>query len=196
MSVSAGRAEAERRIDEVQAIVAQMVRKEVKSSPYHEVDDLIQDGMVGVFLHIDKWDPTRSNLRTFVWMTARSWVFGRILKRDTYDCHKVNLHKLSLDAPMLRSKTPHGRDRLLGEVVPSDYDIEDDVSKRVDAQRAVEALDSLGDKRIKEIVLKRYIIDGGRTLREIGQELGVSHQRVKQLEKIGINRLQVMLKGK
>ncbi len=194
MHSSLGRAEAERRIDEVRAIIAKMIHTEVKWTIHHDTDDLIQDAMIGVFTHIDKWDPNRSSLSNFVWLTAKSWVFSHVLARDQYDCHKVNVSKLSLDAPYVKSRTVFGRDRTLADIIPLDYDIEEDVMVRVELKNAIDTLERMGDKRIKDIILKRNIIDGGRNQREIANDLGISHQRVCQLEKLGLDRLRRMLR--
>ena len=160
MDASVGRREAERRIDEVQAIVAKMIRTEVNIPAHHELDDLIQDGMVGVFTHIDKWDPEISKFSNYVWLIARSYVFGHVLARDQYACHKINLMTLSLDA-----------------------------------QRALELLGGMKDKRIQEIIRRRYT-GSEKNQREIAKEMGITHQRVSQLERDGLRYLRRKLMDK
>lgn len=192
---SVGRREAERRIDEVRAIVAKMIRTEVKPSAHHELDDLIQDGMVGVFTHIDKWNPEISKFSNYVWLTARSYIFGHVLARDQYACHKINLMTLSLDAPYAKSNIPYSRDLMLYEIIPSDYDLEEAAGNSVDAQRALNLLGDVKDKRIQEIVRQRYTGEE-RTQREIARELGITHQRVCQLERAGLNHMRKRLMGK
>jgi RNA polymerase primary sigma factor len=98
-------------------------------------------------------------------------------------------HPLSLDAPI-------GEDSSLGQLVPDllipspeDEAFRDDVVHRVQ-----EALTTL-PLREREILFRRFGLDGDeeQTLEEVGDQMGVTRERVRQLEARALRRLGLLL---
>jgi RNA polymerase primary sigma factor len=94
-------------------------------------------------------------------------------------------HPLSLDAPI-------GEDTSLGQLVP-DLTIPspEEVTLRDDVIRRVQAALACLPMREREILFQRFGLDGEdeQTLEEVGDRLGVTRERVRQLEARALRRL-------
>jgi RNA polymerase primary sigma factor len=91
----------------------------------------------------------------------------------------------SLDAP----SGDDGSRSLLDQLADPDVvAADDDAGDRQMAERLRTCLDKIGDVRLRTILASRFGLDGTptRTLREIGDELGLSRERVRQLEATAI----------
>ena len=94
---------------------------------------------------------------------------------------------LSLDAPV----TEDGA--ILGEMVPSKVPNQEELVSKLEyeadrAARLESALLKLKPKE-REVIEKRYLSESSKRLKEIGSELGVSKQRVAQIEQKAIEKL-------
>lgn len=191
--MESGRQAIERRIDEVARIVGALVRREIKPGR-HEIDDLIQDGVYGVLLHADSFDPKRGSLSTFATMTARHYLLGYVFVRDSYDKERVNVEAISLNQPLVRQRDGRETDKQLIDLIPSGYDLEHDVLKRIDIENMWALIDAMSDDRMRRVLKMRY--GEQLVIREIGIRLGITHQRVSQLEKEGIGKLNCLMRAK
>jgi RNA polymerase sigma factor (sigma-70 family) len=100
----------------------------------------------------------------------------------------------TLDEPL---RDEDGSGATLGDLLPDPH--AEDAYERVPHRLAVEALPTLMavlDDRERRIVLARYGLDGPeRTLRDIAKELGVSAERVRQLEQRALDKLRAVVDG-
>ncbi|MDJ0762557.1 MAG: RNA polymerase factor sigma-32 [Myxococcota bacterium] len=97
----------------------------------------------------------------------------------------------SLDAPVKEAGAP------LAEIMPSESPSQEDMLAELElaADRAAKieaALDTL-DPREREIVEKRYLTDAPTQLKDIGAQMGITKQRVSQLERRALKKLRVAL---
>ena len=95
----------------------------------------------------------------------------------------------SLDAPV-----GDDDDAMLGDFVAGDEPLpEDEVDVELRRQILRDALLSLPERE-REVVTMRYGIDGNepRTLEEIGQRLGLTRERVRQIELDSLRRLSLL----
>ena len=87
----------------------------------------------------------------------------------------------SLDSPI--TGTDGGEDTTVGDLVASAWNLEDEALDRIQQEelsRVIwECVDSLPD-RLPEVIRRRY--QGGETLRQIGEAVGLSTERVRQME--------------
>jgi RNA polymerase primary sigma factor len=98
--------------------------------------------------------------------------------RELLTTHDVG----SLDAEI--EEGPKSR-RLVEVLADEDATAPDDETIGKDlAVRCLELVETLEDDRLKQVVVRRYGLEDGRfrTLKEVGKELGVSRERVRQLE--------------
>jgi RNA polymerase sigma factor (sigma-70 family) len=98
----------------------------------------------------------------------------------------------SLDAPMQTDQ--HGSDLTLASFIPcSNRNPEEEaISNELSDTRIDWILNSSLNHKERYVIRRRYL-DSHWTLQEIGQELGVSRERVRQLEKLALEKMQKVL---
>lgn len=148
------------------------IANEVNPRSGIDVDDLIQEGVIGLDKAIDGFQLKRK-LR--FWTYAIWWVKAYI-KRAAQRTHDKQF--LSLDV------TPSGEDDgqetykdLIEDPLP---DPEEAALSAEDAKIVRESLHLLNPQM--KVVAMRRLIDDQPTLDDVGQQLGVSRERVRQLE--------------
>jgi RNA polymerase primary sigma factor len=103
----------------------------------------------------------------------------------------VRPHKVSLE-----DKVGQDRDTTLLDQLPDHRSVnpEEEIIRRGDRMRLRQALRRLSGRELS-IIIHRYGLDGGRarTLREIAQSLGMSRERVRQVETVARRRLRKLL---
>lgn len=185
------------RIDEVRSLVARMVRDKIKyRQGRYELDDLVQEGVLGVLMYADHYDPDKGTLGTFVYVCAYRWIIQRVFVCGQYARRRINNETLSLNRHVgHRRVCGHGDDNEveLMDLIPSECDVEHDATVQAEADRVFEvAQEVLKDKPL--YVLRRLYSDDEPTYRQVGEELGCSHQRVEQLKTIALRGVKVALR--
>ena len=103
------------------------------------------------------------------------------------DMMRVAKHTLSLEMP-----TNHEGDAVLGDFIEDveSPDPNELATQALLAQNINEVLESLPPREVRVLQLRYGIPDGKKhTLREIGQKMGVTRERIRQIERQGLNRL-------
>lgn len=91
------------RIEEVRKLVIAATKCWFGKKGY-ESDDIIQEGLLGVMINRDAYDPERGSLGTFVTVTARRYVIGHRFQADATSKRRVNFEALYLDQPRMLSE--------------------------------------------------------------------------------------------
>lgn len=184
-----GREAIDERIEEVTRLAYCAICGFFKKKGYDR-EDLLQEAVMGVLIYGDKFDPERGALSTFVSIVARNYLIERRFRSDTRHKRRVNFEAMSLDAPVRIRHSNEEGDPLV-ELISDGYDLETDVAARLDAEKAERLLDGM-DERTAHIIRERYR-EEPKLLREIGEELGLSNERVRQLETAGLRELRTKM---
>ena len=115
---------------------------------------------------------------------------------DRGDVEEMDRHltgrDASLDMPVGETGTP------LAEIMPAQGPTQEEMlaELEVEADRAAWLETAIGtlDSREKEIVEKRYLVEPPIHLKDIGEQMGVSKQRVSQIERRAMKKLKRALK--
>jgi len=122
-----------------------------------DFDDLVQEGVIGLIKAINKFDPKRGNgLMTY----AQHWIRGEIL------------------AAINRNKRLYTNQTI---VLPSKSNIEDDIELLTGIERLPTLLERL-DERQRHIINRRWLSIEPAKLRELSAEMGLSMERIRQIE--------------
>ncbi|MGE3182082.1 MAG: sigma-70 family RNA polymerase sigma factor [Phycisphaerae bacterium] len=137
--------------------------------------EIISDGNISLMRAVDKFDYSRG----FKFSTYASWA---IIKNFARSVPEERTHK---------DRYQTGRDEFLESIsMPQFAEHEDE--QRSAARTALEKMFNSLDERDREILRRRFGIDNHgdpETLEQIGNRLGVSKERVRQLESRAMNRL-------
>jgi RNA polymerase sigma factor (sigma-70 family) len=132
-------------------------------------DEALQAGRIGLWRAILNYDPRRGTaFSTYAWVAVR-----RHIRRATARAAGDSRYQL---VPY-----PHG----LAE--PSRGELAEDLDEIVEQTLIREALFTVLSQlphRLRQVTVARYGLDGHppRTLRQLGAQLGLSHERIRQLQ--------------
>jgi RNA polymerase primary sigma factor len=114
---------------------------------------------------------------------ALDWAEPKV--RQTIEAQRKQPH--SLDAPV-REEGETSLGALLPDPATSTTAPVEQAALRADLLQAIQGL---GDEREKKVIMLRYGLDDGqqRTLEQVGQQLGITRERVRQIEAVALRRL-------
>jgi RNA polymerase sigma factor (sigma-70 family) len=177
--------------------VIQVAKK--RSGPTMPEEDLVQEGAIGLTEAIEKFDLSRGcKLLTFA-----VWYIRSRMQRHTY---KMIQQVKRLTTVGARVAWCQGRfeivrdlslNETLGDSGAEHQDmLEDDTDLMAEIIEAEEradirckAIGAAEDERERSILSNRTLAEDPKTLREIGERMGVSRERVRQIEKRMLSRL-------
>ncbi|MCK4723694.1 MAG: sigma-70 family RNA polymerase sigma factor [Dehalococcoidia bacterium] len=150
-----------------EGLIHAVIRREGSGSLTYE--EALQAGRIGLWRAILNYDPTRgAAFSTYAWVAIRRHI-GRAAAQAAGDSRYQLV------------PYPHGL------VEPSRRGLAEDLDESVEQASIREALLTLLSQlpdRLRLVVVARYGLDGHppRTLRQLGAQLGLSHERVRQLQ--------------
>ncbi|QDV92452.1 RNA polymerase principal sigma factor HrdA [Phycisphaerae bacterium RAS2] len=151
-------------------LVVSIAKKHLYSHPGATLFELVSDGNLALMRAVEKFDYARG----FRFSTYGSWAIMRGYARSIPD-ELSHSGRFQTGHEEMLSATRDDRAVEASEFEPADVDVRSAVSR---------CLRSLDDRE-REIVVNHFGLGGaagGRTLEEIGREMGLSKERVRQIE--------------
>ena len=157
-------------------LVAHIVKKYY--SNISEQDDLISVGTIGLIKGINSYNPQKGvKLATYC---ARC-IDNEILMH--FRTNKKISQEVSFSDPI--DTDNEGNPLTLMDIIAIDDTIIDDIDTKNKLIKLVELLNEMPETREKEIIMKRYGLNGAppQTQKEVANELGISRSYVSRIEK-------------
>ena len=106
----------------------------------------------------------------------------------------VSIRPASLDAPISDNDLTEFGESVADEEAQTPFELLRDKSLRDEVDNVLKVLDA----REKKIVFQRFGLDGGkpRTLEEVGKKLGVTRERIRQVQNVALSKLRRALNQK
>lgn len=150
--------------------------------------DIYGEAMLGLVLAAKTYDPSQKSFATWAQYKIRGQIDNYIEKESKYRSRSVSLESLinGSESDTRVAVYPEGltsqqisdfRNRVCGAVASGESEVSHEM------QEIYEALDHIGGREIEVIDLRMK----GQTLAEIGERIGLSRERVRQIEKRGIS---------
>lgn len=172
-----------------------------------ELEDMTQEGRVGLLIAMDRFDLTMTTrFATYAYFWIRSRLFEyvaaggavRVPRRIRADLKREDMAGIPHDGDVFKSRAriamaPAASVDARGEDGISFAETLEDRRGPVadDPDSATELLKGLRTRE-RDVLVARVV--GGKTLMQIGKEMGVCKERVRQIESAAIRRLQIAAK--
>lgn len=161
-----------------------------KMNLLHEADELYDIALIGMVKAIDKYDPSKGKLSTFLCTAIRNEITSEL----SYRCRQkrgFGYSTCSLDTEIDEDGTT------LKEVIVTDYNIEDEMIKNEQLQDLNNAIDKLKGKR-KVIILHYFGLRGYEQLNQvqIAKKFGWGRSNVSVTYKRALKQLKLLLEEK
>ena len=147
-------------------------------SNYSDQDDLISIGTIGLIKAVNSFDCEKgTRLATY----AARCVENEILMY--FRNQKKTAQDISMNEPI--DMDAEGNPLTLSDIIYTDDSIVDDIDKRMKLDKLRELINNMKNPREKEIIIRRYGLDGRLPLtqREVAEKLNISRSYVSRIEK-------------
>lgn len=157
-------------------LVVHIIKKYYSS--YSDQDDLISIGTIGLIKGVNSFNADKgTRLATY----AARCVENEILMY--FRNQKKSSQDISMNEPI--DTDSEGNPLTLSDIVFTDDTISDDIDKKIKIEKLRSCINAMPDGREKEIIIRRYGLDGcfPLTQRELADRLHISRSYVSRLEK-------------
>ena len=157
-------------------LVAHIVKKYYAN--YSDQDDLISIGTIGLIKGINTFNNEKgTKLATYCARCIENEIL--MYFRNT----KKISQEISISEPI--DVDSEGNPLTLMDIIATDDTIVDDIDTKAKLIKLVTLVDNLKDPRDKEIIIKRYGLDGNKPLtqKEIAEKINISRSYVSRIEK-------------
>ena len=151
---------------------------------------MISIGTIGLIKAVNSFDADKgTRLATY----AARCVENEILMY--FRGQKKSSQDISMSEPI--DMDSEGNPLTLSDIIYTDDNIADDIDKRMKLQKLQKLITEMKDPREKEIIIKRYGLDGRLPLtqREVADRLGISRSYVSRIEKKALHDLRKAFDG-
>ena len=167
-------------------LVAYIVNKHYSES--RDTEDLISIGTIGLIRAAETFDPAKDiSFSTY----ASTCIQNQIKMYFRKNKHRAS--EVYLNDPIDTDK--NGNEITMADIFSDSICVDEEVELKIDMDKLYEYVNSLLDKREREIIVKRYGLSVGRkaarpmTQREVADKLGISRSYVSRIEKKALAKL-------
>ena len=163
-------------------LVAHIAKKYASSRT--DGDDLVSIGAIGLMKAVNTFRPESGKLTSY----ASRCIENEILMHLRSE--KKRRNTVSLNDPI--GADSNGNEvRLMDLLDAGDEGVDEKVERRVEARRALEAMEGRLEPREKQVILLRYALADGvqRPQHEVGKILGISRSYVSRIEKQALEKI-------
>ena len=163
-------------------LVAHIAKKYASSRT--DGDDLVSIGTIGLMKAVNTFRPESGKLTSY----ASRCIENEILMHLRSE--KKRRNTVSLNDP-IGADADGNEVRLMDLLDAGDEGVDEKVERRVEARRALEALEGLLEPREKQVILLLYALADGvqRPQHEVGKILGISRSYVSRIEKQALEKI-------
>lgn len=164
-----------------------------------DFEDIVSSGTIGLLKAIDKFDPEKGGfsacasiyINKYIRMALDSY---RGIHTKRYD-RMTREERSSLVMESLNEKVGDGDTEFADSLASDEVSPSEAVEKASSIDAVRDAIDNALDSREQYVVRARYGLDGNEvlTLREIAEKLGMTHERVRQIEVSALTKLRERL---
>ena len=163
------------------------------------LEDVVSNGVIGLLKAIDNFDPEKGGFSACASIYINKYIkMGfdqcRAIHTKRYDRMTSEERSVSV-AESLNEKIGNGDTEFADSLVSDEVSPSEAVEKASSIDAVRDAIDNALDSREQYIVRARYGLDGNGvlTLREIAEKLGMTHERVRQIEVSALTKLRERL---
>ena len=163
-------------------LVAHIAKKYASSRT--DGDDLVSIGTIGLMKAVNTFRPESGKLTSY----ASRCIENEILMHLRSE--KKRRNTVSLNDP-IGADADGNEVRLMDLLDAGDEGVDEKVERRVEARRALEALEGRLEPREKQVILLRYALADGvqRPQHDVGKILGISRSYVSRIEKQALEKI-------
>ena len=163
-------------------LVAHIAKKYASSRT--DGDDLVSIGTIGLMKAVNTFRPESGKLTSY----ASRCIENQILMHLRSE--KKRRNTVSLNDP-IGADADGNEVRLMDLLDAGDEGVDEKVERRVEARRALEALEGRLEPREKQVILLRYALADGvqRPQHDVGKILGISRSYVSRIEKQALEKI-------
>lgn len=164
-----------------------------------DFEDIVSNGTIGLMKSIEMFDPEKGSFSQY----ASAWINKYIrMGFDSYrGIHTKRYDRMTQDerssciVESLNEKIGDGETEFAESLASDEVSPSEAVEKASSIDAVRDAIDSALDSREQFIIRSRYGLDGNGvlTLREIAERLGMTHERVRQIEVSALAKLRERL---
>lgn len=163
------------------------------------LEDIVSNGTIGLLKAIDNFDPEKGGFSAYASAYINKYIrMGfdscRGIHTKRYD-RMTSEERSSCIVESLNEKLGDGETEFADSLASDDASPSEAVEKASSIKAMHDAIDNALDAREQYIVRARYGLDGNEvlTLREIADKLGMTHERVRQIEVSALAKLRERL---
>ena len=164
-----------------------------------DFEDIVSSGTIGLLKAIDKFDPEKG-----AFSACASAYINKYIKMALDSCRGIHAKRYdrmtqeersSCIVESLNDKVGDGDTEFADSLASDEMSPSEVVEKASSIKAMHDAIDSALDSREQFIIRSRYGLDGNGvlTLREIAERLGMTHERVRQIEVSALAKLRERL---